>query len=37
MVCVEIKNSRTAILRCKENKEKGEKELLLPQKNNQQQ
>ena len=37
MVCVEIKNSRTAILRCKENKEKDEKELLLHQKNNQQQ
>lgn len=30
MVCGEIKNSHTAILRCKENKGKDEKELFLP-------
>ena len=30
MACGEIKNSHTAILRCKENKGKDEKELFLP-------
>jgi len=35
MVGGEIKNSHTAVLRCKENK--GKDELFLPQKNNQQQ